>query len=179
MILGFMTHFPNGKPTYFFQKITKGFIIEKTVKEGFFPKVKFSDVYKAINNALDSPEQYWDLVEKNTTPETQDKTKIHTLRKDKGNRWSKGTKIHFSLWNRTPRQICFGVLPCTGTQRVVVVPEAKEITLIDPSEKFGMRQIEDIEQFAKNDGFDSVEDFWEYFDKPEAYTIIHWTDFKY
>ena len=178
MILAFMTHFPNGKPTYFFDKIQTSFVIESTIKKR--PgELGYDIVYKNLQNNIKHPGEWWELVENAEEPENQHKTKIHTLRKDKGNRWKKGVKIHFTLWNRTPRQTCFGVRPCTGTQRVVIVPEAKEITLIDRAEKFGMRQITDIEQFAKNDGFDTVEEFWEYFDKPEAYTIIHWTDFKY
>ena len=36
-----------------------------------------------------------------------------------------------------------------------------------------------IEQLAKNDGFDSVQDFFNWFNEDFNGRIIHWTDFKY
>jgi hypothetical protein len=166
MILAFKTHFPNGKPTYFFDKISE--------TDSFESNFRFSEGCREVSEKT-TYKEWFDLVciDKDIKP------KIHTLRKDKANRWKKGTKIHFTLWNRTPRQTCFGILPCTGTQRCVVNPIKKTINVITPGQGMGVKEITDIQQFAKNDGFDTVEEFWEYFDKPEAYTIIHWTDFKY
>lgn len=168
MILSFMTHFENGKPTYFLDKIQECESVEK--------KSVLVVLYQTIRLHKNLP---YDVF---TTIVDLDRTvnpKIHTLRRDKQNKWKKGKKIEFVIFEGTHIETCFSEGKCTGIQRVVLVPEAKEITLIDSSAKFGMRQIEDIEQFAKNEGFDSVEEFWEYYDKPEAYTIIHWTDFKY
>jgi hypothetical protein len=34
-------------------------------------------------------------------------------------------------------------------------------------------------QFVQNDGFDSIEDFFSYFDKGFKGKIIHWTDLRY
>jgi len=36
-----------------------------------------------------------------------------------------------------------------------------------------------IELLAKNDGFESVEDFWKWFNVEKTFRCIHWTDFKY
>ena len=39
---------------------------------------------------------------------------------------------------------------------------------------------ENMLQLAKNDGFDSIEDFFKFFTKDIfVYKLIHWTDFKY
>ena len=37
----------------------------------------------------------------------------------------------------------------------------------------------DIERLSKNDGFDSIEDFWSFFNQDYQGMIIHWTDTKY
>ncbi len=167
MKLSFITRFENGKPTYFLDKIHEC----ETCKIGMVSAImSLNRLYKMVGKEEGS------IL---TNKEKKYFPKIHTLRKDKGNYWKKGNRITFCVFKDTQKETDFGKSKCTGTQRVVIVPEAKEITLIDPSEKFGMRQIEDVKQFAKNDGFDTVEEFWQYFDKPEAYKIIHWTNFKY
>ena len=41
------------------------------------------------------------------------------------------------------------------------------------------KAFEEIELLAKHDGFNSMEDFFKWFDKDFKGKIIHWTDFRY
>lgn len=100
--------------------------------------------------------------------------KIHTIRKDQKKRWKPGIKIHFYFWNRTKKSTCFGILPCTGVQEIYIDVEDNEVYI--PLEE--CRTI-DVDQLALNDGFDSTEEFWEFFTESGFYRIIHWTDSKY
>lgn len=37
----------------------------------------------------------------------------------------------------------------------------------------------DMELLAKNDGFETMDDFWTFFNEPYHGMIIHWTNTKY
>ena len=37
----------------------------------------------------------------------------------------------------------------------------------------------DIERVSINDGFETMDDFWTFFNEPYQGMIIHWTDTKY
>jgi len=36
-----------------------------------------------------------------------------------------------------------------------------------------------MERLSKNDGFETMEDFWTFFNEPYQGMIIHWTDTRY
>ena len=80
MILPFSTKFPNGKPTYFIQKIWNGLIqlniIGRHIGCGFT-----AEYFERFN-------KNWDYLP--FMP-----PKLHTIRKDEHNRWKPGIKIHF------------------------------------------------------------------------------------
>ncbi len=40
-------------------------------------------------------------------------------------------------------------------------------------------KIEEVNQLAINDGFNSVDDFFQYFNTDFTGKLIHWTDLKY
>lgn len=100
--------------------------------------------------------------------------KKHTIRADEKNRWHQGRMIHCSTGARSQYYNCFKTQECTGTQRIeisgrtVFVDDKK---LCDTS----------VDLLAQNDGFDRVDDFWEWFDQysPFVGKIIHWTGFRY
>jgi hypothetical protein len=115
--------------------------------------------------------------------------KIHSMRSDPKRRWKKGKLIHHATGVRTPKYHCFLQNECTGTQETEIkhyywkgnkvstdviidgrLVYHKGIIVSDP---------ETIEQLAKNDGFDSVEDFFKWFDSDFSGVIVHWTDFRY
>lgn len=156
----------NGKPTYFPEKVICGLYAHHVFG--------MDDFNKYFNPFLKS--EYRKKKGKSTP-------KLHTIRADKANRWKAGNKIHFVINNRTKNRMQFApVVECKSVQGIHIDPELRVI-LFDHY-VFGLQSFrsignDDIERLAINDGFESVEDFWAYFDKPFEGKIIHWTDLTY
>lgn len=112
--------------------------------------------------------------------------KKHSIRKDPKNRWKAGNKIHNKIWTgrpyHSPTFQFTPVLKCVSTQAIEIVWEDIDgcrmetpIIFIDGNWIVGKQ----AEALIINDGFDSVEEFYAYFNKTTKETIIHWTNFKY
>lgn len=101
--------------------------------------------------------------------------KIHTIRSDQHNRWKAGRIIQFATGVRTKNYNQFMVGECVSTQNIKIdwndMPDI-EIS-IDGKKMF------DHWGLAKNDGFDSLKEFYEWFDKDFIGKIIHFTSFRY
>lgn len=113
-------------------------------------------------------------------------SKKHTLREDVKRRWRKGRKIHFATGVRTKAYNQFFESECTGVQSVFMTyayNDLIEIT-VNGKELFGFHE---RLQFAQNDGFDTWEDFFNWFypliqkspDECLSLRLIHWTDLRY
>lgn len=116
-----------------------------------------------------------------------DAPKIHTIREDKGKRWKAGTTIHPVINNRRPDRYQFApCFPCVTRQEIRIEwidnwPCIK-INGIDYYKVDLMSgEVIDmgIEELARNDGFDTIQEFLEYFNKDFLGTIIHFTNFQY
>ncbi|PWA10953.1 hypothetical protein [Flavobacterium laiguense] len=168
MILGFSTQL-NSKPTYFVEKIHKGFRLQElNMKAGIDPDLHYPHDYNFV---------------------AKDKLhhKIHTIREDKKDRWKTDAKIDFFINCRQKNMFRFApVLPVVTVQKI----EIKWIGFSDsyrPWVKIDGKSIYTLDQFdsdkmlqlAQNDGFDTIEDFFAYFNKDFTGKIIHWTDLKY
>jgi len=106
-------------------------------------------------------------------------TKIHTIREDRQDRWKAGNKIHFSTGIRTPGYNCFKVAKCMGVQEFEIV-WIHDLPFIYIGDKMPMGLSDaEIVILSRNDGFDSTEDFFSWFNKDFKGKIIHWTDFRY
>ena len=114
--------------------------------------------------------------------------KIHTIREDSHGRWKDGRLIHFATGVRTKNYNCFKKGICYNVQDIKILHfNGKQYTknvFIDGKIKYVEREHvnsgnEFIEQLAKNDGFDSVDDFFRWFNKDFEGKIIQWTDFRY
>lgn len=175
MILPFSTQL-NGKPTHFVEKIIKAFggvdmtpedkiMITKAIDSGFFDLAIY-DYYLA--------------------------PKIHTIRKDKNNRWKVGTMIDFFINARKKNMFRFAPrIPVVSTQKIKIVYEnnldsLKSASVFIDNHYLGhyyfagiFSSSEEVVRLAINDGFDSVEDFFNYFNQDFEGKIIHWTDLKY
>lgn len=117
--------------------------------------------------------------------------KIHTIRTDKNRRWKIGNKIHFATGVRSKEYKEFLKGTCKGTQSIKIDPNTKTVVIEFNNHSLGIKVIENedivtsdnwielqdfqIETLSKNDGFDTVEDFWTWFDKPFEGVLIHWT----
>lgn len=107
--------------------------------------------------------------------------KIHTIRR--GNRWKAGMSIQMATGVRTKNYHCFNDgLPMLQT--VISVQNIYINNIFD--DQYGVKvdgkelTQEQIEELAKNDGFDTVAEFWDFF-KWEDFVgqIIHWTHKQY
>lgn len=106
-------------------------------------------------------------------------TKIHTIRADIHNRWKAGRSIQFATGVRTKYYQQFKDGVCVSTQKIVIDCDVNtigdRIIIIDD------RQLTEAHVFklAKNDGFNSLEEFYDWFNKPFVGKIIHWTEKRY
>lgn len=113
---------------------------------------------------------------KQFVPKILDGTKIHTIREDKTRRWRKGMKINFATGVRTKNYEQFKEGVCTDVKKISITPHKNVcMSLDDTTNGFVMLDDEkDLLKFAQNDGFDTLDDFWKWFDKPFEGVIIHW-----
>lgn len=105
-------------------------------------------------------------------------SKIHTIRVDKNKRWQRGKKIHFAMGVRTKKYFQFKEGVCKFTQAVELRADTREIYL-GLNGKINLLDKKHNEMFAKNDGFNTEDEFWNWFKEPFSGTVIHWTDFVY
>ena len=169
MILPFSTQI-NGKPTYFVEKIWQGFPNQEQYLDEWFQLE--SKIYEGYEFSPDASGM---------------QPKLHTIREDKSNRWRAGVMIGFFINARQKSMFRFAPrIPVVSTQRILMSYAYGNIIEIS----INGREINDFkvkELIAINDGFDSWDDFVDYFipiiEKSEdgffTGKIIHWTDLKY
>lgn len=136
----------------------------------FYPKSQ--EPYRILRP--DFARFYYDcLLRTNINDAMSCRPKVHTIRKDTKNRWKAGRDIHFVINNRTPNRLQFApALPVIATQHIAIQDQKVwvDARLLGESE---------IETLAKNDGFDSVSDFFQWFEGDFEGKIIHWTNILY
>ena len=169
MILPFSTQI-NGKPTYFVEKILKSFDGKDCTEDD---KLMLKE---AIYLELLSPFKYDEV-----------KPKLHTIREDKNDRWKPGVMIDFFINARQKNMFRFAPrIPVVSTQRILMSYAYANIIHITINGK-RLNDWQEKEKLAINDGFESWDDFVDYFipiiEKSEdgffTGKIIHWTDLKY
>lgn len=180
MILPFQTKI-NGKPTYFVEKIIAG-LYRNGIIDDRKGKSLIETYFNFIKSPLPSPIFY------------KGSPKIHTIREDKHNRWQVGKMIDFYINNRTKKAFRFAPrVAVTAVQNIAIhwTGECRELTpclantgefynyvevVISPdSEDYRLLTIKEVEQLARNDGFNNAEDFFAYFNGNFKGKIIHWT----
>jgi len=104
--------------------------------------------------------------------------KIHTIREDKHNRWKPGMNIHMATGVRTKKYECFKYDRCESVQEIVFHYYRKTCR---PHVRIDGRLLypEEVMRLARNDGFDSLADFFAWFNNDYRGKIIHWTYTKY
>ncbi|MCH4824278.1 hypothetical protein ML462_13970 [Gramella lutea] len=116
--------------------------------------------------------------------------KLHTIREDKGDNWKAGRDIHFVINNRSKNRYQFApVITAVSIQKIEIkyIPLSKPLGEMRPFVKiddkliFGIDGYDDgrMTELAINDGFDSKEDFFAWFNADFIGKIIHWTNLKY
>lgn len=116
--------------------------------------------------------------------------KRHTIRL--GQRFKGGELLHMATGVRSKHYIQFNkgiyaLYRCKSVQRIDISFRSERCIAIyiDKKLKFCKNKehvfgLEWFYEFVKNDGFNNVEQFFKWFDKPiRNAQIIHWTDLKY
>lgn len=183
MILPFSTQI-SGKPTLFPEKILSGMLkeFENNGKENF----------KEVPNFIYNYGEFMDYHNADSILELVDelKPKIHTIRKDNSERWKEGMNIDFFINSRRSNMFRFAPTICVwSTQTIFIeyVPTGKKMELrpiVWIDNIFFYHESISIDKkkmlkLAENDGFETIEDFFNYFNEDFEGKIIHWTDFKY
>lgn len=111
MTLSFSQHL-NGKPTYFPEKIIAALNIIKG------QDLVFRREHDLLFEVIDPTEEQFRAGSCN--PLFPHVPKLHTIRKDKANRWKPGMDIHMVINNRTPNRYQFvPVVKCVSTDTFV------------------------------------------------------------
>lgn len=114
--------------------------------------------------------------------------KKHTIRQDIHDRWHAGMKMHQSTGVRTKQYKLIRIDMCTGTQKIEIKwldisKDARRASIYVDSRCVGTYTNKYasglLNMLAKNDGFESVEEFFNWFNQDYSGKIIHWTDFRY
>jgi hypothetical protein len=179
MILPFSTQM-NGNPTYFVEKILNGLVENNLITGDEWvyrmnppPLVKYPKAYGFVFNQI----QLF-------------KPKLHTIREDEKDRWKAGNKIDYFINCRQKDMFRFApVLPVVSTQKVEIKWfewfGEKMVRVFIDGKAFAWVKINtmlvagEMLQLAQNDGFDTIEDFFAYFNEDFKGKIIHWTELRY
>lgn len=185
MTLSFKTRIGNDF-TFFIQRIWLGLILDLDES--------YNEYYKQYIQKLGNN---WHIATSIRNP------KIHTIRADPKNSWQKGKNIHFVINNRTPNRFQFApTLPVKAIQKIEIkwlrgygdkykkrngcTPDVyidDELFFSPPYRNYLGEVINNVDRgmliLANNDGFDSVDSFFKYFNTDFEGKIIHWTDFIY
>lgn len=182
MILGTMQEFKErplkGQKTFFVEKIWQSFT--KSNDDILLKKMYHSACKKKNGTA-------WNIKEDGFLFPP----KLHSFRM--GSRWKAGMKIHFAINSRTKRYFRYApIINCVSVQRIFIEHEALGLcrwariyidgVLYGTAYWAGGHTFDyhlKIETLAKNDGFDSVRDFFHYFNKNFDGQIVHWTNLRY
>ena len=117
--------------------------------------------------------------------------KIITIRTDKHNRWKPGRMIQFATGVRTKQFNVFKLGICVSTQEILITKSKEEgIYFIHIDKRFFYTYWKDkckcdsdtearMLDLAKSDGFNSIEEFLQWFDKGIEGKIIHWTEKRF
>ncbi|MEI8086941.1 MAG: hypothetical protein WCG93_12075 [Paludibacter sp.] len=115
-------------------------------------------------------------------------TKLHTIREDVHNRWRAGMTMHMATGVRTKQYKCFKLDVCNGTQIIEIkwsrlYKDAPRAAVYVDDRCIGsytnMYPSGFLKVLARNDGFDSVQEFFEWFKEDFKGKLIHWTDLRY
>lgn len=120
-------------------------------------------------------------------------SKIHTIREDKPNRWRMRNVIHFATGIRSKYYNQFKKGQCKSVQHIRIrwIDNIISLEIVDnPEEDWRILYAysdadrnslgrDEMEQFAINDGFESIDEFFKWFDKDFTGKIIHWTNKTY
>lgn len=171
MTLSFSTKWPvrmqscAGQPNFFIQKIWM------TIPGATLGLL--SDYYSAY---MDKFGYCWDASQ-------PPRAKAHTIRR--GHRWKPGMKIHMAINNLTANRFQFApIVQCVSVQDIEIkhtgyAPNYPLVMVHNGKHLINPLGYDEICQLAINDGFETIDQFFEYFNEDFEGQIIHWTPLRY
>ncbi len=184
MILPFSTQI-KGEPTFFPEKIISALL--KIYEETGYRKLE--EIFNFIYDFGEKQGYNSDSIVLHCIENS--KPKFHTIREDKNERWKPGVMIDFFINARQKNMFRFAPrIPVFSVQKIEIkyslfnIDNEKKLlpaVWIDDELFYDYMAIYQLqmEHLAINDGFESLDDFFAYFDKDFKGKIIHWTDLKY
>lgn len=104
--------------------------------------------------------------------------KIHSMRMDPKKRWRVGMKIQLAYYEAKMKYRLIKEVEVVSIQEVVIKwYDAQCAPVIEIDGR--MLWLSEIIALSLNDGFDSVQDFYKYFNMSGVFRLIHWTEFSY
>lgn len=179
MTLSFSTHFKDGSPNYFVEKILHSFPAPYGNDEPSIYELMHRDGRaRAWFNRIRPTSDYnlkWFTYPDLLIP------KIHTIRKDEKGRWREGMDINFVLYNRTKKRWEFALGTCMGVQKIRIQKCANNDSkgIFIDGKLLGHDILPIPIEFAHNDGFDTMQQFEEWFAEDFEGVLIHWTAKRY
>lgn len=170
MTLAFSTKI-NGKPTRFPEKIWQSLMQDVGLTDEVYYQWHGEGKILDYNMGNNYDDGLFDIYPKK-----------HTIRADNANRWKEGNLIHPVINNRTPQRFQFApTFKCTGVQKIEIGNPFPKNPNYTGNVWVDGRKLNSIEMhdLAINDGFDSVEHFFQWFSEDFTGKIIHWTDLRY
>lgn len=179
------SQFINGRPTYFVEKIWWGLL-----QEG---KANFSECNQYQKQHIAKFGTYWPL-EPVESIEKRNRPKLFTIRdKKSAARWKPGMNVHMVINNRSPKRFQFApTIKLVAKQEVIISREVVkgsvwacvkigEVEYQDRIEHVDtMLSAQRIQELATLDGFNTVNDFFDYFSQGQPEFVfegyfLHWT----
>lgn len=176
MTLSFSTHFKDETPNYFVEKILHSFPAPYGENKPSIYEIMHRDGRaRAWFNRIRPTEHYnltWFPYPGELIP------KIHTIRKDETGRWREGMDINYVLFNRTKKRWEFATGTCSGVQKIQITRNAilgQLVIFVDGK----MLNSLDAVHLIHNDGFDTMQQFEQWFSEDFKGVLIHWTSKRY
>jgi len=179
MTLSFSTKWPTrmqscaGQPNFFINKIWLSLVAGKLSVQPYAQHFKYDKRH------TDKFGMSWDYA----APVAETKPKLHTIRA--GHRWKPGMKIHPVINNRTANRFQFApVIECVSVQDIEIkhsgyAPNYPLVMVHNGKHLMNPMGCEEMCHIAVNDGFETIDQFFEYFNEDFEGQIIHWTTLRY
>jgi hypothetical protein len=176
MILSFSKQFKDGTPNFFIHKIWQSIF-----ESDLIPNANEEYIFHYLKDFQSKFGCSWDEQIHGFNP------KKHTIREDKHDRWHAGQLIHPVVFNRSKNRFQFApAFSCVSTQNIEIKKNYHMFEVFIDDKLIGhyfpkpnCYDSKEIKQLSLNDGFNSVEQFLEWFNRDFSGKIIHWTSLKY
>lgn len=164
-----------GEPTYFIEKVWQFIERNEIVPLYLTQKVGYADAY------YEKFDKFWDEYHNDNLA-----SKLHTIRRDEKGSYKPGKLIHPFINSRQPGMFQFApAFPIVSTQKIDIsyINRGYTMVILIDGEYFYDSELgrgkDEMLQLALNDGFESIESFFNWFSEDFTGVVVHFTDLRY